>query len=126
MITKIGSIKVLVLDKDPVEQNILVKRLSKKNIFAKGAESTESLLCDLKSFNPDVIILDIKAYHNEWVEKVREIRDSCPGSGLIILTELVSVENVRVAAAAGAYDYLIKPCPVEEIIFVINNATGTN
>ena len=114
--------KVLIIDQDPVELNILLKRLLKKGLSVKGVEHTEQVPGVMADFIPDVIIID------PWDANQREVLDfesvltSQQNQKVILLTCQVSLDLVNEIMDKGAFDFLVKPCPVEELLVAINHA----
>jgi DNA-binding NtrC family response regulator len=118
----LSLIKVLIIDQDPVELNILLKRMLKKGLSVKGVEHTEKVPVVMADFNPDVIIID------PWDANQKEVLDfelffkNQQNQNVIVLTCQVSQELVNEIMDKGAFDFLVKPCPVEELLMTINHA----
>jgi DNA-binding NarL/FixJ family response regulator len=58
--------------------------------------------------NPDLILLDIGLPSLNGIEAARRIRDLCPKSKIVFVTQEVSPDVVREALGAGANGYVVK------------------
>lgn len=115
-------IKVFIIDQDPVELNILLKRLVKKGLSVKGVEHTEQVPGVMADFNPDVIIIDPWDANQREVLNFESVLKNQQNQKVIVLTCQVSLDLVNEIMDKGAFDFLVKPCPVEELLMAINHA----
>jgi CheY-like chemotaxis protein len=70
----------------------------------------------------DVVVLDVKMPGMDGVETLGEIKKRAPDTEVIMLTGHASVESGTQAIRKGAYDYLMKPCDVEDLVEKIKEA----
>ena len=77
-----------------------------------GLEALESL----KSFTPDLLLLDIKMPKTHGMEILRQIKKSKPKLPIIIVTGYQSVEMAQEAIKNGAADYIPKPFESKQIL----------
>ena len=108
---------VLVVDDEKDFLETLVKRLKKRDLFAEGVESGEKAieLMDQKLF--DVIILDIKMPGGmDGIETLREMKKMQPLAEVILLTGHASVETSIEGMKLGAFDYILKPVKLEDLL----------
>jgi DNA-binding response OmpR family regulator len=104
----------------------LEKRLNKRNIETITATSGEEGLELLKKHNNlDVIVLDIKMPGMDGIETLKQIKKLAPLTQVILLTGHATVESGINGLKLGAYDYLMKPCDIEELVKKIAAATHT-
>lgn len=70
----------------------------------------------------EVIVLDLCMPILGGVDALREIRKRDPITPVLILSGHGDLEEVNRALHAGAFDILVKPCPVEALISAITDA----
>jgi len=109
--------RVLVVDDEKDFVEATVKRLKKRGIDAEGALSGERALELMKEKRFDVVLLDIKMPGGmDGIETLREIKKIAPITEVILLTGHASVESSIEGLKLGAFDYLLKPMKLEDLI----------
>ena len=76
-----------------------------------------------KNRNVDVVILDVKMPGMDGIEVLRGIKKSYPLIEVIMLTGHATVETAIEGMKLGAYDYLMKPCELEQLMAKVEAAT---
>ncbi len=114
--------KVLIVDDESDFLEIIVKRLKARDIDVSGVESGYLALEALDSRNPDVIILDVKMPGLDGIETLREIKKKKPLTEVIMLTGQASVDSGIQGMQLGAFDYLIKPVALDELLEKVRQA----
>ena len=112
-----GSWKILIVDDDPMNIDILMDDL--EDLYTlRSAESGEEALQIIPDFHPDLILLDIMMSGIDGYEVCRRIRaDEKYNAIKIILISGRAMENERQKGyAVGADDYVTKPFEVEELV----------
>lgn len=117
-------IKILIIDQDPVELEILLKRLRKKGLSVKGVRDPGQALDVITDFQPDVVIIEPWDASQRAVLDIELFMKNQPGPRVIILTCQISPDMVNQVMDKGAFDLLIKPCPVEDLLMAINRAVN--
>ncbi len=108
---------VLIVDDEEDFLETITKRLNKRQVDASGARSGEEALKLLKEKTFDVVILDIKMPGGmDGIEALREIKKIQPLAEVILLTGHASVETSIEGMKLGAFDYLLKPIKLEELL----------
>ena len=77
-----------------------------------GLEALEML----KSFTPDLMLLDIKMPKMHGMEILKKVKQLKPKLPVIIVTGYQSVEMAQEALKLGAADYIPKPFETKEIL----------
>ncbi len=109
--------RVLVVDDEQDFLETLVKRLNKRDIDATGVSSGEEAIEEVKKNLFDVIILDIKMPGGmDGITALRELKMIQPLTEVILLTGHASVETSIEGMKMGAFDYLLKPIKLEELM----------
>ena len=109
--------RALVVDDEPDFLETLVNRLGKRSIDTTGVRSGEEALELMKKKLFDVVVLDIKMPGGiDGIEALREIKKIQPLAEVILLTGHASVETSIEGMKLGAFDYLLKPIKLEELL----------
>ena len=117
------SFRVLIVDDEEDFLETLVSRLGKRHIDATGVTSGEEALELMKKKLFDVVILDIKMPGGmDGIEALREMKGIQPLAEVILLTGHASVETSIEGMKLGAFDYLLKPIKLEELMAKIAEA----
>jgi two-component system OmpR family response regulator len=114
--------KILVVDDEQDFLETIIKRLKARNIDVAGVESGYKALEILASRNPDVIILDVKMPGMDGIETLREIKKKQPLVEVIMLTGHASVESGIQGMQLGAFDYVMKPVALDELLEKVRQA----
>lgn len=114
--------RVLVVDDELDFLETIVKLLSKRNLRVLGAESGEKALELLENEPFDVVVLDIRMPGMGGIETLREIKKRKPSTEVILLTGHGSIESGLQGLQMGAYDYVMKPAELHDLIERIRKA----
>ena len=114
--------KVLIVDDEADFLETIVKRLRARDIDVSGVESGYLALEALDSSSPDVIILDVKMPGMDGIETLREIKQKKPRTEVIMRTGHASVETGIQGMQLGAFDYLMKPIALDELLEKVRQA----
>lgn len=117
------TFRVLVVDDEEDFVETLVNRLVKRNIDAAGVLSGEEAVKTMGEKLFDVVILDIKMPGGmDGIECLREIKKIQPLAEVILLTGHASVETSIEGMKLGAFDYLLKPIKMEDLMIKLAQA----
>ena len=114
--------KVMIVDDEIDFLETIVKRLKTRGIDVAGVESGYKALEVLDDSSPDVIILDVKMPGMDGIETLREIKKKKPLTELIMLTGHASVESGIQGMQLGAFDYVMKPVALDELLEKVRQA----
>jgi DNA-binding NtrC family response regulator len=117
-----NKLKVLVVDDEPDFCELVVKRLIAGKMNAEGTQDSAKALEILKHKDFDVVVLDVKMPGLGGIELLRWIKANTPGIEVIMLTGDQSVEAGIKGMQLGAFDYVIKPVPMNELLDKIRQA----
>lgn len=113
---------VLLVDDEVGFVETMSKRLSKRQLMILPAYSGRQALEKLEKNSVDVVILDVKMPHMDGIETLREIKKIYPLVEVIMLTGHATIETAVEGMRLGAFDYLMKPCEIEELVAKVNDA----
>lgn len=101
---------------------IMTKRLKRRGFRVTSVLSGTEALRSLRRQDYDVVVLDLKMEDMDGIEVLRILKTIAPEIPVIILTGHGSEEAAVDGLALGAFDYLMKPCDLEELINVMQKA----
>ncbi len=114
---------VMLVDDEAPFVETMTKRLSKRNLTIITAENGKEALEQLNhNRNLDVIILDVKMPEMDGIEALREIKGISPLTEVIMLTGHATVETAIEGMRLGAFDYLMKPCDIDQLVGKVTDA----
>jgi len=109
--------RTLIVDDETEFRETLVSRLQKRNLDVTGAASGEEALKIMKSKLFDVVILDIRMPGGmDGLETLKEMKKIQPLAEVLLLTGHASVESSIEGMKLGAFDYLLKPINLEDLM----------
>jgi DNA-binding NtrC family response regulator len=114
---------VLIVDDEEDFLETLVKRMEQRKIDALGVRSGEEALEAMKKKSFDVVILDVKMPGGmDGIETLREMKKIQPLTEVILLTGHASVETSIEGMKLGAFDYVLKPVKLEDLLAKVADA----
>jgi len=114
---------VLLVDDEAPFVETMTKRLVKRDMTVHTALSGIEALKTLKDHpDIDVVILDVKMPGIDGLETLRRIKSENPLTEVLMLTGHATVESAIEGMKRGAFDYLMKPCDLEQLIAKVKEA----
>jgi len=107
--------RVLIVDDEPSLLESLEMYLSEKGYTVACAQSVSEALEKSSSFEPEVIILDVRLPDGDGLEVLAELKRRSRDSGIIVITAFHDMETTIRAIKLGASEYIPKPIDVEEL-----------
>ncbi len=115
--------KVLLVDDEVPFVETMVKRLSRRDFDLLTAYSgQEALEVMEKEPRVDVVILDVKMPGMDGIETLKEIKYRYPLVEVIMLTAHATVETAIDGMKLGAFDYLMKPAEMDQLVDKVKRA----
>lgn len=111
--------RVLVVDDEKVIREILADFLSMEGFFVRTAEDGSAALVELSRHHYDLVLSDLKMPNMGGLELLQAIAKHTPNVVTVIMTGFGTVETAIDAMKKGAYDYILKPFKVEEVVHTI-------
>jgi len=119
---------VLIADDHPVVREglaTLINRKSDMRVVAEAATGREAVEKFL-AHSPDIALLELRLPIMDGVEVVMSICEKMPAARLVIFTTCKGEEDIYRAVKAGAFGYLLKETPLNEVVECIRAvARGT-
>ncbi len=113
---------VLFVDDEPDFLQTLLKRMRKRSVNASGVGSGEEALVHLAQSPADVVVLDVRMPGMGGIETLRAIKKKTPLTEVVMLTGHASLEVAREGMENGAFDYLMKPVDIDDLLYKIQDA----
>lgn len=113
---------VLLVDDEREFLETLLKRLLKRRVKVTGVNSGEEALKIIKETPPDVVVLDVRMQGMDGIQTLREIKKIRPLVEVIMLTGHANLEIAVEGMEVGAFDYLMKPTDVDELLYKLEDA----
>ena len=115
--------KLLLVDDEEAFVAAMEKRLTMRNIKITTAYTGEEGLKKLdEDPDIDVVLLDVKMPGMDGIATLREIKNKLPMAEVIMLTGHATVESAIEGMKLGAFDYLMKPCDMDELVAKVEEA----
>jgi DNA-binding NtrC family response regulator len=83
------------------------------------ADSAEQALQRVESDLPDVILADMVMGKMSGLELLAEVKKRSPFTEVALMSAYATIENAVEAMRLGAYDFVVKPSPVEKFTFML-------
>lgn len=117
------AINVLLVDDETSFVETLARRLTLRQFKvwqANDAETAMQILAD----NPaiDVAVLDVKMPGTDGLTAIKNIKRRHPMVEVILLSGHATLEASVGGMALGAFDYLLKPVRIDELVYKVEDA----
>ena len=117
--------KVLMVDDEVEFVETFSERLNMRNLETLKANSGVEALQILENHRDiEIVILDVKMPGMDGIETLAEIKKKFPLVEVIMLSGHADVESAIEGMKQGAFDYLMKPCDMDQIIAKVTDAAA--
>jgi DNA-binding NtrC family response regulator len=120
--TRAPIIHVLFVDDDDPFREALAAELTHSGFQVEAFSDAESALREVEKRTFDVAIVDLNLPELGGEELLRLLREHAPSTEVVILTGQGTIENAVRTLKDGAYDFLTKPCNLDELEAVVRKA----
>lgn len=110
------NLKILLVDDEEEFVTTLAERLQLRGIQAQATTDGEDALRLVKSDEPDMIVLDVMMPGISGLEVLKRIKAQNLQIPVILLTGRGDTKEADEGMRLGAFDYLVKPVNIEELI----------
>ena len=116
------TIRLLLVDDEEDFRTTLANRLKRRNLDVTDAGSGEEAIEIIGNKSFDVAIIDIKMPGIDGIETLKRVKKIDPHIEVLLLTGHASIEAGIEGIKSGAYDYIIKPCTVNDLMVKVEDA----
>lgn len=113
---------ILVVDDEEVVRRAHLRTLEATRSDVRAVWNGEEALHAMEENAFDLVLLDLRMPGMDGMSVLKTIKARWPEAEVIIITGYPSVETAKEAIRLGAYDYLAKPVPPNEVIDAANGA----
>jgi len=116
------KIKVLLVDDEDHFRKPLARQLQVRGFEVFDVSDGESALEVVRTESPSVVVLDQKMPKMSGIDTLIEIKKVRPLTEVIMLTGQATAETALEILKLGAFDYLMKPTKLEELLYKVEDA----
>lgn len=113
---------ILIIDDDPIVNDLLSSTVEKIGCGTHSVFTAAKALEVAQSGRYDVVLLDVGLPDGDGLEMLPKIRAIQNPPEVIIITGLCDPDSAELAIRSGAWDYIVKPLSVDNIILVVQRA----
>ena len=117
-----GKTKILVVDDEEVVRLSHSRLLSSNNCKVETVWNGADAIAAMERAPCDLVLLDLRMPGMDGLATLQAIKRRWPNAEVVIITGYPSVDTAKEAIRLGAYDYLAKPVPPDEVIKVASDA----
>src|SRR2546423_3789714 len=110
-----ASARLLVVDDEESVALTVGEVLRQEGYEVETASSGNEAIARLEQSEFDLILTDLHMEAGDGLSVLTEVRRRAPFTISIVLTGFASVESAIAALRQGAYDYLVKPCIIDDL-----------
>jgi two-component system response regulator AtoC len=114
---------ILIVDDEALTLRTIGRALEKESYEVFLAMSGEEALQIVAQEKPDIALLDVVLPGINGIEVLRQIKKTSPSTIVLMMSAYHMVERAVEAMKLGAFDYLIKPFHVADMVNTIHRAT---
>ena len=116
------TIKVLLVDDETSFVEALGRRLTLRKLHVLTAGSADEALDILGREEFDVVVMDVRMPDTDGLTATKAMKRRYPLVEIILLSGHATLETSVGGMALGAYDYLLKPVRIDELVYKIEDA----
>jgi len=113
---------ILVVDDEPGVRESVRGVLTDEGYRVVEAEDGRDALQLMATERPRLVILDIWMPEMDGIELLRHIRDSHPGTPVVVISGHGNIETAVTATKLGAFDFIEKPFSLDGLLHVVDRA----
>jgi len=114
--------KILFVDDEKVFADNMSKLLNSRGYRVTAVNNGNSAIKALEEEKFDIVVLDLKMPGMDGITTLKEIKKLDLFTETLILTGHGSIDTAMEAIKLGAYDYLTKPCEIDDLVSKIEGA----
>lgn len=121
-----AGLKALIVDDEEELVTALVERLGFRGVAASYTLDGYEALVRMRRESFDIVVLDLKLPGMSGREVLRRLKREHPEVPVLLLTGHGGVESEMEPELEGAFDYLLKPVQLEDLLKKMREAVVSN
>jgi len=117
-----GVASILLVDDDPAFRHVMSGELRRLGHEVAAVASGEEAVAHVERQEPEIVLLDLRLPGMDGLAALKAIRTRSPSAEVIMLTGHGSIDTAIESIRDGAFDYVTKPCPLDEIQIRVQRA----
>src|SRR5437773_1284749 len=113
---------ILLVDDDSAFRLVMSGELRRLGYDVATASCGEEAVASLERHEPEIVLLDLRLPGMDGLRTLKAIRARSPSVEVIMLTGHGSIDTAIESIREGAFDYVTKPCPLDEIQMRVHRA----
>ena len=113
---------LLLVDDDAAFRQVMAGELSRFGYDVAAVGTGEEAIERVSASEPEVVLLDLRLPGMGGLETLKAIQAAAPATEVIMLTGHGSIDTAIESVRIGACDYVVKPCPLDELQIRIQRA----
>jgi DNA-binding NtrC family response regulator len=114
--------KILIAEDDEMVRDVIEKLLTEEGYSVVIANEGLEAVKMLRMENICLVLTDLRMPGADGMEVLRTAVQVNPKTSVVILTAYGTLDTALEAMKAGAYDYIVKPFVMQQLILVVRNA----
>jgi two-component system response regulator AtoC len=115
--------QLLLVEDETSVREAFALRLGDHGYVVQTAGSGEEALTLLRSFEPDILVLDLMMPHLSGLDVLARVKQTLPNLLVILLTARGTVKDAVAATKLGAFDFVAKSIDMEDLQHALTRAT---
>jgi DNA-binding NtrC family response regulator len=113
---------ILLVDDDAAFRHVMAGELKRLGYTVETASSGAEALTRSEAREPEVVLLDLRLPGMDGIDILKALRHRIPAAEVIMLTGHGTIDTAIDSIRMGAFDYITKPCPLDELQIRIQRA----
>lgn len=113
---------ILIADDDAIVLDVIVNFLNEAGYSTVAAEDGPAALQMLRINDVKLVLTDLRMPGADGMEVMRAAIQRNPKTSVVVLTAYGTLDTALEAMKEGAYDYIVKPFVMQQLLLVVRNA----
>ncbi|MEW6602558.1 MAG: response regulator [Nitrospirota bacterium] len=117
-----SEFKILIADDDAIVRDVIVKFLTDEGYPVIAANDGIAAMKSLRLEDVKLVLTDLRMPGADGMEVLRAAIQTDPRTPVVLLTAYGTLDTALEAMKEGAYDYIVKPFVMQQLLLVVRNA----
>src|SRR5579871_2544879 len=106
---------LLLVDDDAAFRHVMAGELKRLGYSVETASSGAEAMARSEAHEPEIVLLDLRLPGMDGLDVLKSLRERNPRVEVIMLTGHGTIDTAIESIRMGAFDYVTKPCPLDEL-----------